>query len=64
MLTNCPIIIIPGIDHSSFCPGTIVPGDVYPADVSQTDGLSLIGDTIAAFLTLHTDGADITDSVH
>jgi len=62
-LTNCPVVIIPGIDHSSFCPGTIVPGDIYPADVDQSAGLALIGDTIAAFLTLHTAGADQTESV-
>ena len=31
--THRSLVVLPGLDHSSFCPGFHVPGDVWPADV-------------------------------
>jgi hypothetical protein len=49
-----PVIIVPGMDHSDFCPGFAVPGDL-PSEIDQTTALSLIGSHAAAFLNLHSD---------
>ena len=32
-LQAAAVAILPGLDHSSFCPGFAVPGDVFPAEV-------------------------------
>jgi len=49
-----PVIIVPGMDHSDFCPGFPVPGDL-PSELSQDASLALIGSHAAAFLSLHSD---------
>lgn len=38
-IMNKPVAIIPGIDHSDFCPGFQVPGDVYPSDVTTDQAM-------------------------
>jgi len=52
-LTNVPVVILPKMDHSSFCPGFKVPGDVYPADSTQEEAMEATGATVSAFLDLH-----------
>jgi len=54
------VAIIPGIDHSDFCPGFKVPGDVYPSDVDKTTAMKSIGDSVSAFLHLHTTQSKAT----
>merc|ERR1711907_382006 len=56
-LTNAPVVILPGMDHSSFCPGFAVPGDVFPAEASKEQAMKLVGETVAAFLSIHAEGA-------
>ena len=51
-LKNVPVVVLPGADHSSFCPGFRVPGDVWPADVDFAAGSQLTGDAVGSFLTL------------
>ena len=53
-LAQKPVVILPGLDHSSFCPGFQVPGDVFPSDVGEAAAVSLIGGHVGAFLHLHT----------
>jgi len=48
-------VILPKIDHSSFCPGFQVPGDVYPAEATKAEAMPVIGKTVASFLSLHTE---------
>mmetsp|Transcript_111015 Transcript_111015/g.313052 ORF Transcript_111015/g.313052 Transcript_111015/m.313052 type:complete len:528 (-) Transcript_111015:62-1645(-) len=48
-LTQKAVIILPGLNHSDFCPGFDVPGDL-PAEVSQDEATKTIGKTLAAFL--------------
>merc|ERR1711865_44388 len=55
-LTKKPVVILPGLDHSSFCPGFKVPGDVFTAEASKEAALTAASETIAAFLSLQTDG--------
>lgn len=50
-------MILPKLDHSSFCPGFKVPGDVYPAEASVDEAMSVVSETVAAFLSLQVDGA-------
>jgi len=57
-LTSKPVVILPGLDHSSFCPGFKVPGDVFPADVDPKYAGNLIGPQVAAFLHLHSDQSE------
>jgi hypothetical protein len=54
-----PVVILPGMDHSDFCPGFQVPGDVYPSDITdQTVSNNLIGQYSSSFLHLHTTQTD------
>jgi len=50
--TRKPVIVLPKLNHSNFCPGFDVQGDL-PAEVSQPAATSLIGETVSAFLSLH-----------
>lgn len=50
--TDKPVIILPKLNHSNFCPGFDVPGDLY-AEVDQSEATKLIGEVVAAFLNLH-----------
>ena len=54
-LSRGPVVILPGLDHSSFCPGYSVPGDVFPAEATEEASDGLIGANVAAFLHLQTD---------
>lgn len=56
-LSTKPVAILPGLDHSSFCPGFQVPGDVWPAEVSFAEGSGMIGNVVGAFLALQTKSA-------
>jgi len=49
VLVNKPVLVLPRIDHSDFCPGFAVPGDL-PSESSRSDALEAIGSTTAAFL--------------
>jgi len=61
-LTKKPVVILPGLDHSSFCPGFKVPGDVFPAEASEQAALSAASETIGAFLSLNSAGASEASS--
>jgi len=56
-LTAAPVIILPLLDHSSFCPGFRVPGDIFPAECDAETALAAIGETFAAFLDHGAAGA-------
>jgi hypothetical protein len=54
-----PVIILPGMDHSDFCPGFQVPGDVFPSDITnKDDSNALIGKYSSAFIHFHSDQDD------
>lgn len=61
-LRQKPVVILPKIDHSSFCPGFQVPGDVYPAEATQAEAMSMISQTVAAFLALQTNESQSTQA--
>lgn len=46
-----PVIILPQLNHSDFCPGFDVPGDL-PAEVSQVEATATIGNMVAAYLSV------------
>lgn len=55
-----PVVILPGLNHSNYCPGFDVPGDL-PADVDQGTATGVIAEAIAAFLHAQTgDQAALT----
>ncbi|KAJ1453723.1 hypothetical protein M885DRAFT_418891, partial [Pelagophyceae sp. CCMP2097] len=56
-LTAAPVIILPLLDHSPFCPGFRVPGDIFPAECDAETALAAIGETVAAFLDHGAAGA-------
>lgn len=47
---NKPVVILPGLDHSSFCPGFKVPGDVFPAEIDDDTAGAMIGNIVSSFL--------------
>lgn len=51
-LRSKPVVVLPHLNHSNFCPGFDVAGDLR-AEVPQAEATRLIADTVAAFLTLH-----------
>lgn len=51
VLLDKPVIILPHLNHSDFCPGFDVPGDL-PAEVSQEDATATIASAVANFLTI------------
>ena len=54
-LMHKPVMILPGMDHSNFCPGFSVPGDVIPSDITDTSvSNKLIGEVSSSFLHFHT----------
>lgn len=55
-LTQKPVLVLPGLNHSDFCPGFDVKGDL-PAEVSQADATELIAKTVASFLHVQTPAA-------
>jgi len=52
-LSTKPVLIIPSIDHSDFCPGFAVPGDL-PSEVDQPTASSAIGQVAGAYLNVRT----------
>jgi len=48
-LKEKPVFILPGLNHSDFCPGFDVPGDLM-ADVDQVYATAVIGTAVASFL--------------
>lgn len=56
--TNKPVVILPGMDHSDFCPGFHVPGDVYPSAVDESTAMSQIGEAVSSFLHLHSEQSE------
>jgi len=59
-LTNAPVVILPKMDHSSFCPGFQVPGDVFPAEATQAEAMASVGSIVSSFLHLHTAQSSAT----
>jgi hypothetical protein len=58
-MTEKPVAILKGLNHSDFCPGFEVPGDIFPSDISdKLESNKLIGEVSAAFLHLHTEQTD------
>ncbi|CAE7868786.1 unnamed protein product [Symbiodinium microadriaticum] len=55
--TDKPVIVLPKLNHSDFCPGFDVPGDL-PAEVGQQEATRTIGETVSAFMALHWKGAE------
>jgi len=59
-LKQKPVVILPGLNHSDFCPGFDVPGDL-PAEVDQATATGVIAEAIAAFFHAQTgDRAALT----
>merc|ERR1712070_164174 len=58
--TKAPVLILPGLDHSSFCPGFAVPGDIFPAEATQAEAMSATGRITSAFLHLHSGVSEST----
>jgi len=52
-LKQKPVIILPGLNHSDFCPGFDVPGDL-PAEVDQVTATGVIAEAFSAFLSAQT----------
>lgn len=50
-LLDKPVIILPGLNHSDFCPGFNVPGDLM-AEVSQQQATQTIAAHVAAYLAV------------
>ena len=50
-LASKPVVILPKVNHSDFCPGFNVPGDLM-AEVDQGTATATIAKTVAAFLSL------------
>ena len=50
MLKSKAVFIIPGIDHSNFCPGFDVPGDIIPSDVDDKEALKRISRATSSWL--------------
>jgi len=52
-LLEKPVIVLPKLNHSDFCPGFDVPGDLL-AEVSQAEATETAAEVVAAFLFIHT----------
>ena len=50
MLKSKAVFIIPGIDHSDFCPGFDVPGDIIPSEVDDKEALKRISRSTSSWL--------------
>ena len=61
-VTQKPMIILAGLDHSDFCPGFQVPGDIYPSDVSKDHAMIEIGEAVGAFLNVQA-GVSVDKSI-
>lgn len=48
-LLDKPVIVLPGLNHSDFCPGFDVPGDLM-AEVTQADATKTIAQYVASYL--------------
>lgn len=54
-LTEKPVVVLPRMNHSNFCPGFDVPGDLL-AEVDQVTATASIGKVAGAFLLLNVEG--------
>ncbi|CAE8623446.1 unnamed protein product [Polarella glacialis] len=61
-ITNKPVIILPKLNHSDFCPGFDVPDDL-PAEVDQVEATGIIAKSVAAFLALQMEATGVTDKL-
>ena len=61
-VTQKPVVILPGADHSDFCPGFQVPGDIYPSELTKDQAMTEIGDKVSAFLNVQA-GVSVSESV-
>jgi len=52
-LLEKPVIVLPKLNHSDFCPGFDVPGDLL-AEVSQAEATETAAEVVAAFLFVRT----------
>ena len=57
-----PVVILPGADHSDFCPGFEVPGDIYPSEITKDHAMSIIGEQVGAFLNVQA-GVNTSSSI-
>ncbi|GMH94006.1 hypothetical protein TrST_g4045 [Triparma strigata] len=48
--TKKAVVIIPGIDHSDFCPGFEVPGDIIPSSVTSAEAMKRISKVTGTWL--------------
>jgi hypothetical protein len=55
-LAHKPVIVLPKLNHSDFCPGFNVPGDLM-AEVSQAEATAEIGRVVGAFLHVQTSAS-------
>jgi len=58
-LSEKPVIVLPKLNHSDFCPGFDVPGDLL-AEVSQEVATTTIGEVVAAFLFVRVAASSAT----
>merc|ERR1712151_483597 len=61
-VTQKPVVILEGADHSDFCPGFQVPGDIFPSEITKDHAMSIIGDQVSAFLNVQA-GVSKADSI-
>lgn len=54
-IANKPVIVLPKLNHSDFCPGFDVPKDLM-AEVSQAEATATIGNYAGAFFQVHSSG--------
>jgi len=60
-LANKPVIVLPKLNHSDFCPGFDVPGDLL-AEVSQAEATNEIGIVVGSFLHMHSASSSSSSS--
>lgn len=53
-LASRPVVILPEIDHSDFCPGFNVSGDL-PSEVDYDTAMERVGGAISSFINLQTE---------
>lgn len=51
-ITQKPVFVLPGMNHSNFCPGFDVPGDLM-AEVSTSQAQATISQIAGAFVSIH-----------
>lgn len=59
-ISTKPVIILPEIDHSDFCPGFKVKGDL-PSEKTQDEALDMISNVISLYLNLRGDEDEFSE---